>query len=73
MNETGHRMFENPISTVSGTVCEELEGDVLLGMDSEAAKTHASPSLSLPSSVASGCKLSSCQHAPCYDDHELTL
>lgn len=66
-------MFEYLVSTVSGTVCEELEGDVLLGMDAKAAKTHVSPSLSLPSTVASGCKLPYFQHAPCYDDHELTL
>lgn len=65
-------MFEYLVSTVSGIVCEELE-DVLLGMKSEAAKTHASPSLSLPSTVASGCKFFFRQHAPCYDNHELTL
>lgn len=65
-------MFEYLVSTVSGIVCEELE-DVLLWMKSEAAKTHANPSLSMPSTVASGCKFFFCQHAPCYDNHELTL
>jgi hypothetical protein len=54
------------------TLLEEVF-HVLLGVDFEFSKAYISPSVSLPATCGSGCKLSAtisapCLNASCYDD-----